>query len=560
MDQIRNVGETCPQDADPGGRTHAQFQTFAQEPRGPGGGDALRVPCRRARVGAVRRLPGLRRHIPPSRTVRAVSVRRAAAFRGGSDPLIQRARVSVVALTLAKHAPIFVVLLGPPALWALVEAAVPLALSLIIPAVLSLAVFAAVWRRPLPADLRGIEAISSIALVFGLSAVLTMPAFMTLGMPPVDAFFEAMSAATTTGLSVAANPDSWPFAGHILRAWAQWCGGLVIATAVLALLLPSGMPARRLGQAGIDQGDRIASTRRQAQQLLSVYLGLTVAMTALAALVIPDWREAVALILAAVSTGGFAPRSDSLASYGALGQGVVVLAGVLGAVSLLTYVLILQGKFRDAWTLGSARRILLALLAVCTLYAAMLYVGGFRSISGIYSEILNMVSALTTAGFSTGPMPPAGAALLVLVIAMAAGGDIGSTAGGLKLLRLGIVLRAILHAGQKQRLPAGALAPLRHAGEPVEADTLTAILALVGIYLLAMAVLWLHMLGHGHPALPALFEVVSALSTVGLSTGIVGADLSDDLKLSLGFGMWLGRLEFFAVLLLLAPRTWMSRR
>jgi trk system potassium uptake protein len=489
-----------------------------------------------------------------------MSVRRAAAFRGGSDPLIQRARVPVVALTLAKHAPIFVVLLGPPALWAWAERTLPLALGLTIPALLSLAVFATVWRHPLPGDLRGIEAIASIALVFGLGAILTMPAFMTLGMPPVDAFFEAMSAATTTGLSVAADPDSWPFAGHILRAWVQWCGGLVIATAVLALMLPSGMPARKLGQAGIDQGDRIASTRRQAQQLLSVYLGLTVAMTALAALVIPDWREAVALILAAVSTGGFSPRSDSLASYGALGQGIVVLAGVLGAVSLLTYVLILQGKLRDAWALGSVRRMLLALVGFCTLYAVMLYIGGFGSFSDIYGEILNMVSALTTAGFSTGPMPPAGAALLVLVIAMAAGGDIGSTAGGLKLLRLGIVLRAILHDGQKQRLPAGALAPLRHAGEPVKTDMLTSILALVGIYLFTLAGLWLHMLVHEHPALPALFEVASALSTAGLSTGIVGADLSDDLKLSLGVGMWLGRLEFFAVLLLLAPRTWMSRR
>ena len=455
------------------------------------------------------------------------------------------------------------VLLGLPRSGALVEGALPLALSLAVPAVLPLAVFAAVWRHPLPADLRGNR--GDRLHRAGLRPQrdpLTMPALMTLGMPAHRRLLRSDEPRPRPpALSVAADPDSWPFRGaYPARAWIQWCGGLVIATAVLALLLPSGMPAQKLGQAGIDQGDRIASTRRQAQQLLAVYLGLTVVMTALAVLVIPDWREAVALILAAVSTGGFAPRSDSLASYGAMGQGIVVLAGVLGAVSLLTYVLILQGKPRDAWRLGSVRRVLLALLTVGTLYAIMLYIGGLRDISDIYGAILNVILALTTAGFSTGPLPPAGAALLVLVIAMAAGGDIGSTAGGLKLLRLGIVLRAILHDGQKQRLPAGALAPLRHAGEPVEADTLTAILALVGIYLIAMAVLWLHMLGHGHPALPALFEVVSALSTAGLSTGIVGADLSDDLKLSLGFGMWLGRLEFFAVLLLLAPRTWMSRR
>jgi trk system potassium uptake protein TrkH len=157
-------------------------------------------------------------------------------------------------------------------------------------------------------------------------------------------------------------------------------------------------------------------------------------------------------------------------------------------------------------------------------------------------------------------MPPAGAALLVIVIAMIAGGDVGSTAGGLKLARIGILARAVLHAGQRQRLPANAVAPLRHHGEPVEDRTLASILALIGIYVAALVVLWMHMLGRGHPTLPALFEVVSALSTVGLSTGIVGPELTPDLKLSLSFGMWLGRLEFFAVLLLLAPRTWMNGR
>lgn len=489
-----------------------------------------------------------------------MGVKRASAFRDGSASIVQRARPSVIATTLAKHAPIFAFLLAPPGLWAWVEGAPALAAALLVPTAASLALFALVWRRPLPDDLRGIEAIATIALVFGLAALITTPAFMALGMPPIDALFEAMSGATTTGLSVARTPDAWPFAGHVLRAWLQWCGGLVMATAVLAMMLPSGLPARRLGQAGIELGDRIASTRRQAQQLLAVYVGLTVIMAALAALAIPSNGEAVLLILSAISTAGFAPRSDSLASYGPLGQGIVMATCVLGAISLLSFVLLLQGRLKDAWALGSARRVLLAMLGFCAAYVAMLYVGGLRDAQGLYAELLNLISALTTAGFSTGPVPPAGAALLVIVLAMLAGGDVGSTAGGLKLARLGVILRAMLHNSQKQRLPSNAVAPLRHDGEPVHSSTLASILALVGIYMAAMMVLWLHMLGHGHPALPALFEVVSTLSTVGLSTGIVGPDLSDDLKLSLTFAMWLGRLEFVAVLLLLAPRTWLNWR
>jgi trk system potassium uptake protein TrkH len=483
-------------------------------------------------------------------------VKRAAAFREGSEAVAQQARAGVIALTLAKHAPIFAVLCLPPAIWGAFEEQWTFAAALVAPTLAAATVFAATWSRELPDDLRGIEALLSVAIVFGLSALLLVPAFMTLGMRPLDALFEAMSGATTTGLSVAAAPDTWPFAGHVLRAWVQWCGGLVIATAVLALLLPSGLPARKLGQAGIDQGDRIASTRRQAQQLLGVYLGLTVIMAILTALAIPDWREGVVLTLAAISTAGFSPRADSLASYSWIGQGLVILTCVLGAVSLLTYVLILQGRLREAWELGSVRRVLVALGLLTVIYVGLTAGDGMREPGAYYESLLNLISGLTTSGFSTGPMPAPGALLLVVIVAMIVGGDVGSTAGGLKLARIGIMSDAFRHAFHRPRLPARAVAPLRHDGEPVSDRTLVGLLALLFIYLFAMLLIWMLFLLYGHPALPALFETVSTLSTVGLSTGIVGPGLADGLKIALILGMWLGRLEFIAVLLLISPRTW----
>ncbi len=486
-------------------------------------------------------------------------VKRAAMFREGSEAIAQGARPDVLALTLAKHAPIFAVLCLPPAICGALEAEWIFAATLAIPAAASAAIYAATRAHPLPGDLRAIEAILGVAVVFGLSALILVPAFMALGMPPLDALFEAMSGATTTGLSVAANAENWPLAGHALRAWTQWCGGLVIATAVLALLLPSGLPAKKLGQAGIDQGDRIASTRRQAQQLLGVYVGLTVVMGAINAIVLPGWIEGVLLTLTAISTAGFSPRADSLASYGPLAQGLVMLTCVLGAMSLLTFVLILQGKLREAWELGSARRVFLALVAVCAAYLALAMPGGDMDLEGAYEGILNVISGLTTTGFSTGPLPAPGPVLLLIVVAMVAGGDVGSTAGGLKLARLGIMADAFRHAFRRPRLPPHAVAPLRHDGEPVEVRTLAGLLALLFIYLCAMLLLWLHFLAHGYPALPALTETVSALSTVGLSTGIVGPGLEPDLKLSVTFAMWLGRLEFIAVLLLFAPRSWIKR-
>lgn len=469
-----------------------------------------------------------------------------------------RARLSVVALTLAKHAPVFAVLYGPPAIWAAVAGQGALAVHLAWPAMVGLAAFGAVWRRSLPRDLHAVEAMASLAAVFFLGAAGAVPAFMVLGMPPVDALFEGMSGLTTTGLSVARAPDTWPFAAHVLRSWLQWVGGLVMATAVLALILPAGVPTRRLGQVGIDQGDRISSTRAKARQLLGVYLALTVGFIAVAVPVLPDWREAMVLVLSGISTGGFAPRSDSLGSYGALGQTVVMLSCVAGAISFLTFVLLLRGNLREAWAIGSLRRVGVAIALLAGALLAVRALGVQDGRDGAYGVVLDLVSALTTAGYSTGAMPMGGATLILFFVAMGLGADTGSTGGGLKLARLGLMLRAARHNLRAPSLPESAVAPLRQDGETVGEKQIVAALALVFIYLAAMLALWGHFALHGYPLPLALFETISALSTVGLSTGVVGADLPWDLKLSLTFAMWLGRLEFIAVLVLLLPRTWIK--
>ena len=421
-------------------------------------------------------------------------IRPASAFASGADSLAQRARPRVVGLTIAKHALIFVILCAPPAIWAAIEHAWAMLIALAVPSCCAMAIFAATYRIALPEDLRRIEAIVTVALILLIGALLAVPALLTLGMPFHAAFFESMSGVTTTGHSVASGTQDWPFAAHFLRAWLQWCGGLVMATAVLALLIPAGVPAQRLGRAGIDQGDRIASTRVQARQLLTVYLGLTVMMALPTVLIIPDWREGLALTLSAISTAGFAPRPDSLASYSAAGQGIVMLTCVLGSVSLLTFVLIGQKKFTEAWWLGSIRRVMIALVSLCAAYAVILLATGTSSPATIYAEMLNLISGMTTAGFSTGPMPTYGPALIIFLLAMLLGGDVGSTSGGFKIARFGILLRTVIHAMRDVRLPKRAVNPLMENGKKVDPDALISLLALLMLYSVTMILLWLQCL------------------------------------------------------------------
>lgn len=477
--------------------------------------------------------------------------------RPGSDTLIQRARPVTVLVTMSKHAPVFAVVFLPPAIWAGLEGTWLLALCLLAAALLAGLGWIATQRTPLPRDLRKVEAMVTVALLFALVPVLAVPAFMSLGLKPIDAMFEGMSAVTTTGLSVARDPDAWPFSAHVLRAWMQWCGGLAMATAVLALLVSPGLSARKLGETSMDSDDRIASTRTQARQLLGVYLGLTAGLSLLTLLVIPDAGEALVLTLSAISTGGFAPRSDSLASYSRAGQSMVILSCVIGSISLLLFVYLSQKRFSDAWRLGSLQRMM---FAIGTLGVALALVTLPRGEGMAPGAVLDLISGLTTAGFATGAMPAGGPILVLFLAAMVMGGDVGSTGGGLKLGRIGLLLRAVRHSLRAARLPESAVAPLRRRDKIVPDDTLISLLALMILYLCAVLAVWTLFLAHGHPALPALFDTISTLSTVGLSTGIIGADLSPDLKLALTLAMWLGRLEFIAVLVLILPRTWFRRR
>jgi len=113
---------------------------------------------------------------------------------------------------------------------------------------------------------------------------------------------------------------------------------------------------------------------------------------------------------------------------------------------------------------------------------------------------------------------------------------------------------------RQSRLPQHAEHPLRFLGRNWTDAQLVELLLVVLLYLLTVAASWLVFLWYGYAPMDALFEVVSATGTVGLSTGVTGPELAAPLKLVLCLDMLLGRLEFLAVLVFAAPRTWFGPR
>ena len=180
---------------------------------------------------------------------------------------------------------------------------------------------------------------------------------------------------------------------------------------------------------------------------------------------------------------------------------------------------------------------------------------------GAWDLALTAVSAQTTAGFSTFPVDELDPfSKVVLIGSMAVGGSVGSSAGGIKLLRLIVLIRVVQLIILKTRTTPHAAVDMRIAGRQWSDHELVGVLALTALFAGVVLISWLPFLWAGHAPLDALFEVTSATGTVGLSSGITGATLSPWLKGVLCLDMLFGRLEILPLLVLLAPRTWIGHR
>lgn len=401
------------------------------------------------------------------------------------------------------------------------------------------------------------------ALAFLLSPLMMTWPMMAPGIPFTDALFESISGVTTTGLSVLGSVQHRAPAFLFARAWMQWYGGLGIIVLSVALLMGHHAAARRLVDPVAGGEALVATARTHARHSIIIYLSLTLLGLALVWPLTGDGFAALLHVLAAVSTGGFSSFDNSIAGFDSTAAAAIMLVAFMGAVSLPLYWRI----FHDGW-LGGIRT-LLDDVELRALLACGLLVGGILSWlawdGGVatpwYQGLIMGVSAQTTTGFAT--MDPADmgqASKLVMIVSMLVGGSVGSTAGGFKLLRLLILLRLLQLMLRRSTLPPHAVVEPYLAGQKLDSDDLIRALQLILLFIGVAVVSWMPFVILGYDPLDALFEVVSACGTVGLSTGISRPELEPALKGVLCFDMLAGRLEIVALLILMYPRNWIGRR
>jgi len=417
-------------------------------------------------------------------------------------------------------------------------------------------------RLPTPKRIQTNEAMVVTALIFLFAPmVMTWPT-MASGLSFTDALFETISGITTTGLTVTASVADKPAIFLFSRAWMQWVGGLGIVILFVATMIRPGLAAKRIGDLEDYEDDLVGGTRTHARRVIIVYSIMTGFGIIVLGLLGAGWFNGVIYSLSAVSTGGFSPHDASLAGLNSQWlQAMVILLSVAGAIPLVLYFRSFKEGGRVLMRDRQLQGLLIAGLVAALLMALFLTRDGFGWIQALHHGVLNAFSAQSTAGFSTLDISQLNAgAKLTLIFSMFLGGGVGSTAGGIKILRLLILVQLLYIFLQRPGMPRQAVAEASLGRRRLETDELQTALSIVFVFLASIGISWLVFVGMGHNPLDSLFEVVSAIGTVGLSTGISAPDLHPLLKGVLCADMLLGRLEIIAWIVLFYPRTWIGRR
>lgn len=379
-----------------------------------------------------------------------------------------------------------------------------------------------------------------------------LPFYLADQLTFVQSLFEAVSGWTTTGLSamdVRIVPDIFLF----YRSYMQYCGGLGFVMFMVMLIQGKQAMSLYSAEGHPDQLlPNLGKTARTIFLMYFVYLVLGTIAYVLAGMTVFD---GVNHAMCALSTGGFSTEYDSIGAYKSVTiELITICLMIIGTTNFAVLLLFAKGKLKQVAKVSEMRFLFFLLIFSVPIVAASLASGLYLGMGEAFRQSLfNIVSALSTSGFSTMPYgnwPQF--SIGVMIVLMIIGGGIGSTAGGMKLTRVYLMLR-IVKENMRRKLSSNRVISnpyyYRAQGKTyidkgLESDTVGFIFTYMLIFIIGSLLITVTA---GCSFTEAMFDFSSSLGTVGLSIGITGPQTNDATLLIEMIGMFLGRLEIFIV-------------
>ena len=381
-----------------------------------------------------------------------------------------------------------------------------------------------------------------------------------------DAYFESMAGFTTTGATVLSNIEAAPRGILFWRSMIQWIGGMgiiVFALAVLPMLGTGGMQLFKaeVPEISVDKlRPRILDT---AKALWIIYLGITSLDVFFLMMVGMNLYDATCHAFTTVATGGFSTKNASIEYYKSPSiEYITSIFMFLAGVNYSLYFYVFKGKISRLWKSGEFK-FYLTVTAIATIIITInIWRSSFDSLSDSFRHSLfQVVSLMTTTGYSTTDFEKwSSFAQIILVIVMLFGGMIGSTGGGIKQVRILLILKQS-YREMYQLIHPRAVTAVKLDEKFLDRDILGSIWGFVFLFLGVCVIATIGMAAVGADMITSATTVISATCNVGPAFGEAGpsenyASLPGAGKWILIFCMLTGRLEVYTVLILLIPNFW----
>ncbi len=386
-------------------------------------------------------------------------------------------------------------------------------------------------------------------------------------MRVVDALFEATSGLTTTGATILLSLDTLPHSVLYYRQQLQWLGGMgiiVLAVAVLPALGVGGMQLYRAETPGPMKDARLAPRITEtAKAIWYIYLGLTVVCAASYYLAGMSAFDAVCHAFSTVAIGGFSTHDASLGYF--QNNTIYLLAClfmILAGLNFALHFTAVRSMRVSVYLKDTEAKVYFGVILMAVIVTIFMLTS-HRTYDTLEQNLIQgtvqVISIVTTTGFTTAEFSlwPTFVPLLLILLSTA-GGCAGSTAGGMKIVRITLLFKQGLREISRLVHPS-ALIPIKLGGKPVADNVINAVWGFLSLYIFSFTVLLILMLATGCDLLTAWTAVAASLNNLGPGLGDVAHNyrsISDSGKIILTFAMLLGRLELFTLLVLISPVFW----
>lgn len=396
----------------------------------------------------------------------------------------------------------------------------------------------------------------------------TLPFVMTGSASSwTDAFFESISGLTSSGATIFHDVESLPSSILLWRSMSQWLGGFGIVLIVLALAPKLGINRHSLYTAeasGADNTGKTASKMSQTiRKTLFVYILLTIIFIIL--LIDSDMSlfDAVNFTFTNISSGGFSIHNNSVASLTHQQQWILAIAMFLSGVNFMMLYMIITFKWKNVkHKLDQFLFYLAIIISASTFVVSALYIkSGIAWQDAVRMGVFQTISVVSTTGSIIGDTTTWWTPISLLFLSLACiGGMAGSTTGGLKSMRVVILLRNV-RSILNNHLHPHRVNPVRLNGKPVSEQLTTNVLVIFTSFLMTIIAALMIMLICGVNSTEAIGATISCITSYGPGLGNSGgfgnyADFPVLAKWTCSALMLIGRLECLTIYILLLPRFW----